>query len=58
MNPSWVAVIIDVEGVFLKGKFENGVELYIDIYDEFQAWYPGKVVLIMNIPWYETKQAT
>ena len=41
----WMSVIIDVEGVFLQGQFENGEELYIEVPDGFQEWYEGDVVL-------------
>ena len=60
MNPSWMSAIIDVEGAFLEGCFENGEELYIDVPDEVQKWYPDDVVLWMNmnVPLYRIKQHT
>ena len=57
MNKTWIAAIIDVEGAFLQGRFANGEELYIEVPDGFQEWYPGDVVLRMNVPLYGTKQA-
>ena len=57
MNPKWVAVILDVEGAFLQGQFENGEELYIEVPDGFEKCYPRNVVLRMNVPMYGTKQA-
>jgi hypothetical protein len=30
MNPEWIAAVIDVEGAFLQGRFENGKELYTE----------------------------
>ena len=36
MHPSWNSVIIDVDGAFLQGHFENGEELYIKVPDGFQ----------------------
>ena len=57
MNKTWIAVIIDVEGAFLQGRFANRYELYIEVPDGFKEWYPGDVVLRMNIPLYGTKQA-
>lgn len=49
MSPSWVAVIIDVEGAFLQGKLNTGEELYIEVPDGFVKWCPGDVVLKMNV---------
>ena len=57
MNRTWTSAIIDVEGAFLQGQFVNGEELYIEVPDGFQEWYPGEVVLRMNVPLYGTKQA-
>ena len=58
MNAVWMAVIIDVEGAFLQGQFENDKELYIDVPNGFEELYPGDVVLRMNVPLYETKHVT
>ncbi len=52
MNPDWTSAFIDVEGAFLQGQFENGEELYIEVPDGFQQWYPDDVVLQMNVPLY------
>ncbi len=57
MNPSWTSAIIDVEGAFLQGRFENGEELYIEVPDGFQKWYPDDIILRMNVPLYGIKQA-
>ena len=58
MHPKWIAEIIDVEGVFLQGEFENGEIMYIDVLDGMEKYY-GKqdVVLLLNIPIYGIKQA-
>ena len=55
--PIWISAIIDVEGAFLRGRFANGEELYIEVPDRFHEWYDGDVVLRMNVPLYGTKQA-
>lgn len=55
MNSSWVAVIIDFGQAFLQGKFENREELYIEVWNRLKDWYPGEVVLKMNVPLYGTK---
>ena len=39
----WTAEIVDVEGAYLQCKFENGDELYIEVPDGFEEWYPGNV---------------
>ncbi len=57
INLSWVAVIIDVRGAYQQGKFENCTELYIEVPNGFEEWYPGDVVLNMIVPLYGTKQA-
>ena len=57
MNPDWVLKVIDVDGVFLQGRFKNGEELYIKIPEGFEQYYKGDVVLRLNIPIYGTKQA-
>ena len=31
MIPDWIAVVIDVEGAFLQGKFTNGEQMHIDV---------------------------
>ncbi len=31
--PEWIAVVIDVEGAFLQGKFVNGDQIYIEVTD-------------------------
>ena len=56
MHPSWMSATIDVEGAFLQGCFENREELYIEVPDGFQKWYPTGVVLQMNVSLYGTKQ--
>ncbi len=56
MHPSWTSEIIDVEGAFLQGRFDNGEELYIEVPDSFSKWYLDDIVLQMNVPLYGTKQ--
>lgn len=58
MNTNWIAVVIDVEGAFLQGKFFNGEEIYVEIPDGFEEWYEDDEVLRMNVPIYGTKQAS
>ena len=58
MNPKWISMLIDVEGAFLQGKFENGEELYAYVPDGFEKFYDEEnEVLKLNVPIYGTKQA-
>lgn len=57
MDPLWVAVITNVEGVFLHAWFESREELNTNVPDGFKEWYPGNVVLRMNVTLYDTNQA-
>ena len=31
MIAEWIAIVIDVEGAFLQGKFTNGEQMHIDV---------------------------
>ena len=57
MIPEWVAIIIDVEGAFLQGRFTNGEQIFIDVPDGMDKFYGSKedVVLLLNVPIYGTK---
>ena len=57
MNPRWMSEIINVEGAFLQGHYENREELYIEVPDDSQKCYLDDVVLRLNVPLYGTKQA-
>jgi len=57
MNPDWIAMVIDVEGAFLQGKFTDGEEIYIEVPQGFEKYYPEGTVLRCNVPIYGTKQA-
>eukprot|EP00957_Ditylum_brightwellii_P128169 9775774-Ditylum_brightwellii.AAC.1 len=35
MNLKWISMVVDVEGTFLQGKFENGKELYAHVPNGF-----------------------
>ena len=60
MNPKWISRIVDVEGAFLQGKFENGEVIYSEVPDGMEECYGLKSdwVLLMNVPVYGTKQAS
>jgi hypothetical protein len=42
---NWLAWIVDVEGVFLQGRFQNGEQIFMKIPDGFQNFYPSYVML-------------
>ena len=56
MNPGWISAIIDLQGTFLQGRFENSKELYTEVPDGFEEHFSGDLVLQMNVPLYRTKQ--
>jgi hypothetical protein len=60
MHPRWISKIVDVEGAFLQGKFENGEIIYSEVPDGMEEYYGAKNdwVLLMNVPVYGTKQAS
>ena len=39
MNSQWVAIIIDVEGAFLQGRFANGEQIHINVPDGMEKFY-------------------
>jgi hypothetical protein len=59
MNPEWEVCVIDVEGAFRQGKFQNGEEMYMEVPDGMEQYYGSRkdVVLRMLVPIYGTKQA-
>jgi hypothetical protein len=52
-----MSAIIDVDGAFLRGKIKNIKEMYLEVREGFGEWYPGSMVLKMNVLLYVTKQA-
>ena len=54
MNPCWVAIVIDVEGAFLQGKFTNGEKMHIKV----EKFYGSRkdVALMLNVPIYSTNR--
>jgi hypothetical protein len=57
MNPEWKVRVIDVEGEFLQGKFQNGEEMYMEVPDSMEQYYGSRkdVVLRMKVPINGTK---
>jgi hypothetical protein len=42
---NWLAWIVDVEGAFLQGRFQNGELIFMKIPNGFQKFYPSYVML-------------
>jgi hypothetical protein len=61
MNPEWEVCVINVEGPFLQGKFQNGEAMYMEVPDGngMEQYYGSckDVVFRMLVPIYGTKQA-
>ncbi len=43
--------MIDAEGVFLQGHFENDKEKHVKVKDCFGEWYPGVITLHVVPPY-------
>ena len=53
----WAAWIVDVEGVFLQGSFQNGERIFMKVPDGFQKYHPSCVLLRLLCTIYGLKQA-
>jgi hypothetical protein len=54
---NWCAHVLDVQGAFLNGRFEDGEELFMQVPEGFEKYYPGNVVLKLRRTIYGLKQA-
>jgi hypothetical protein len=54
---NWCAHVLDVQGAFLNGRFEDGEELYMQVPEGFVNYYSGNVVLKLKRTIYGLKQA-
>jgi hypothetical protein len=43
----WTAGLIDVQGEFLCGNFKDGEEIYMEVPEGFERFYPNKVLLLL-----------
>ena len=41
----WTIEVLDVQGAFLNGEFEDGEIIYMKVPQGFKKYYPGNVVL-------------
>ena len=53
----WYAEILDVKGAFLHGEFEDGEEIYMEVPQGFEEYYPDNVLLKLLRTLYGLKQA-
>ena len=54
---NWCAHVLDVQGAFLNGRFEGGEQLYMEIPEGLEKYYPGNTVLKLKRTIYGLKQA-
>jgi hypothetical protein len=54
---NWCAYVLDVQGAFLNGQFEDGEELFMQVPEGFKRHYPGDIVLKLQCTIYGLKQA-
>ena len=52
MNPNSTAKVIDVEGTFLRGKFQDGNGVYIEVPAGFEQFYDKDTALWEIVPIY------
>eukprot|EP00957_Ditylum_brightwellii_P113579 8659520-Ditylum_brightwellii.AAC.1 len=54
---AWTAELLDVQGAFLNGQFQNGEQLYMYVPQGFERFYPLNVLLLLLRTIYGLKQA-
>jgi len=53
----WILELMDVKGAFLCGTFDEGFEMYMEIPQGWERFYPSNVVLLLLKTIYGLKQA-
>jgi hypothetical protein len=53
----WWAELLDVKGAFLHGEFEDDHQVYMEVPQGFEQYYPANCVLLLLKTLYGTKQA-
>jgi Reverse transcriptase (RNA-dependent DNA polymerase) len=53
----WNAHIVDVNGAFLHSRFEEKHQMYLEVAQGFEQYYPKDMVLLLQQTLYGTKQA-
>jgi Reverse transcriptase (RNA-dependent DNA polymerase) len=54
---NWYAHLMDVKGAFLTGEFGNNEQLYMNVPQGFEKYYPNNVVLLLKKTIYGLKQS-
>jgi hypothetical protein len=54
---NWLAWIVDVEGAFLQGQFQNGEQIFMKISNGLQKFYPSYIMLKLLRTLYELAQS-
>ena len=49
MNPEWEVRVIDVEGAFRQGKFQNGEEMYMEVPDGMEQYYGSHKDVVLRM---------
>jgi hypothetical protein len=44
----WTAMLLDVKGAFMNGRFKDDEKLYMYVPEGFEKWYPDNVVLLLK----------
>ncbi|MGH7955289.1 MAG: reverse transcriptase domain-containing protein [Gloeomargaritales cyanobacterium] len=53
----WAAELVDVQGAFLSGEFEDNEQIFVEVPQGFEGFYPKEVVLMLIKTLYGLKQA-
>ena len=53
---NWYAILMDIKGAFLLGDFEADLNMYLEVPQGFERFYPSNVVLRLKKTLYGTKQ--
>ena len=51
------AEVLDVQGAFLNGRFQNGEKVYMEVPEGFEKYYPNAILLLLLKTIYGTVQA-
>lgn len=52
----WYAILLNIQGEFLNGHFQGGEELFMEVPQGFEKYYPGNVMLRLLRTIYGLKQ--
>jgi len=55
MMAGWYRALMDVSGAFLNGRSENGEQIYVEVPQGFERFYPKNVLLLLLNKWQREK---